>query len=116
MSTSSLPAATSRPSERSQRGLDWLNFFTADVETAFGPFISVYLASHGWLPGTIGTVLTVNNAVALATEGPAGVLVDWVRSKRAIIAVCLLLIAGGALMIGFSPVTFLCWAAKPCTV
>lgn len=27
-----------KPSERSQRGLDWLNFFVADVQTSFGPF------------------------------------------------------------------------------
>jgi len=36
------------PSERSQRGLDWLNFFIAGVETGFGPFIVVYLAVNGW--------------------------------------------------------------------
>jgi hypothetical protein len=29
------------PSARSQHGLDWLNFFIADVETAFGPFVAV---------------------------------------------------------------------------
>ena len=42
------------PSERSQRALDWLNLFVADVETGFGPFISVYLASNGWGQGRSG--------------------------------------------------------------
>ena len=91
------------PSARSQRGLDWLNFFIADVETAFGPFVSVYLAQHGWTQGTIGTVITVNSAVALATQTPAGALVDWMRRKRLVIAACLVLIAAGSLLIGFFP-------------
>ena len=42
------PAGGPHPSERSQRALDWLNFFVADVETGFAPFISVYLAANGW--------------------------------------------------------------------
>lgn len=99
--------ATSRPgpapSARSQRGFDWLNFFIADVETAFGPFVSVYLAQYGWTQGAIGTVLTVNSAVALATETPAGALVDWIRQKRLVIVVCLALIALGSLLIGVVP-------------
>ncbi len=92
-----------RPSLASQRGLDWLNFCIADVETAFGPFVSVYLAQYGWNQGTIGSVLTVNSAVALATQAPAGALVDWIRMKRLVIAVCLGLIAGGSLLIAFFP-------------
>jgi len=92
------------PSGRSQRGLDWLNFFVADVETAFGPFVSVYLAQNGWGQGTIGTVLTVNSAVALAVQTPAGAMVDWTRRKRLVVAACLALIAGGSLLIGFFPV------------
>ena len=92
------------PSGRSQRGLDWLNFFIADVETAFGPFISVYLAQHGWGQGAIGSVLTVNSAVALAMQTPAGALVDWTRRKRLVLAACLALIAAGSLLIGFFPV------------
>jgi len=92
-----------RPSERSQRGLDWLQFFIADVQTAFGPLIATYLASYGWTQGTIGSVLTLNTAVALATETPAGAMVDWIRWKRAVVAVCLLLIAGGSMLIGLFP-------------
>ncbi|MBN9560131.1 MAG: MFS transporter [Alphaproteobacteria bacterium] len=91
------------PSAKSQRGLDWLNFFVADVETAFGPFVSVYLAQNGWGQGTIGTILTVNSAVALAVQTPAGALVDWTRRKRTVIAACLALIAAGSLLIGFFP-------------
>ncbi len=95
-----------RPSERSQRALDWLNFFIADVETAFGPFVAVYLADNGWSQGTIGTVITVNSAIALATQTPAGALVDWIRRKRLVIAVCLVCIAAGSLLIAFFPELF----------
>lgn len=95
--------APARPSDRSQRGLDWLNFFMADVETAFGPFIAVYLSRHGWRQGDIGSILTVTPAVALITQLPAGALVDWTRRKRLVVAVCLVLIAGGALLIAFFP-------------
>ena len=91
------------PSEQSQRGLDWLNFFIADVETAFGPFVAVYLSAHGWRQGEIGSILTINSAVALATQVPAGLLVDWARRKRLIVAVCIGLVAGGALLIGGFP-------------
>ena len=31
-------------SQQSRRGLDWLNFFLADVQTGFGAFVAFYLA------------------------------------------------------------------------
>ncbi|HSU07499.1 MAG TPA: MFS transporter [Acetobacteraceae bacterium] len=92
-----------RPSARSQHGLDWLNFFIADVETAFGPFVAVYLAREGWTQGLIGTVITINSAIALATQIPAGALVDWIHTKRLVIAVCLACMAGGSLLIALFP-------------
>lgn len=105
MTTPTDPASRQRPhpSARSQHGLDWLNFCIADVQTAFGPFVSLYLARNGWSQGVIGSVLTVNTAVALATQVPSGALVDWIRTKRVVVAVCLLLIAGGALLIALFP-------------
>ncbi|MGH7153405.1 MAG: MFS transporter [Acetobacteraceae bacterium] len=102
--------AAPAPSDRSQRGLDALNFFIADVETAFGPFISVYLASYGWNQSAIGEVLTINTAIALATQTPAGALVDWIARKRLVVVACLMLIVGGALLIALLP-TFLPVAA-----
>ena len=71
-----VPVTEPRPAARSQRGLDWLNFFMADVQPAFGPFIAVYLSRNGWTQGEIGSILTINTAVALATQLPAGALVD----------------------------------------
>jgi hypothetical protein len=31
-------------SQQSRRGLDWLNFFLADVQTGFGAFVAFYLS------------------------------------------------------------------------
>ncbi len=97
------PASVPIQAARSQRGLDWLNFFIADVETAFGPFVAVYLASHGWRQGEIGSVLTVNATIALATQIPSGAIVDWTAHKRTVVAICLFFIAAGAILIGSIP-------------
>ena len=46
-------ADEAKPSKRSQQGLDWLNFFIADVQTGFGPFVALSLAAQGWSQGDI---------------------------------------------------------------
>ena len=48
-------------------GLDWLNFFVANFQTGFGPFISVYLTSAGWTQGAIGAALSTGTAGGLGT-------------------------------------------------
>lgn len=91
------------PSTRSQLGLDWLNFFVADVQTAFGPFIAVQLVLHGWSQGAIGSILTINAAVGILSLTPAGILVDHLRDKRALVAACLAATTCGALIFAFFP-------------
>jgi MFS family permease len=103
-----LPAAspessTPSPSARSQYGLDILNFFIADVQTGFGPFLAVYLTVHGWTHGMIGSVLTASTATAVVSQTPAGMLVDWTRSKRAVVAIGLLLTGAGAVLLALLP-------------
>jgi hypothetical protein len=44
-------------SARSRHGLDWMNFFLADVQTGFGTFVAFYLAQLGWSQGHIGIAL-----------------------------------------------------------
>ncbi|NPD69808.1 MFS transporter (plasmid) [Lichenicola cladoniae] len=90
------------PSTQSQRGLDWLNFFIADVQTGFGPFIAVYLAANGWQQGRIGLILTVGAIVGIGSQMPGGALVDRVRSKRLLVGGSLGLIAVGALALYYS--------------
>jgi MFS family permease len=70
------------PSARSRRGLDWLNFFVANVQTGFGPFIAVYLTSEAWTLRDIGNVLTIGTVTAMVSQLPGGAAVDALRNKR----------------------------------
>ena len=67
---------------RNARALDLVNFFIADVQTGFGPFIAVYLTANKWTQGQIGLALTLGTVVALISQLPAGVLVDSAPNKR----------------------------------
>lgn len=105
------PAAAA-PSTRSQYGLDLLNFFVADVQTGFGPFLAVYLTIHGWTHGTIGTVVTASTVAGVLSQVPAGALVDWTTHKRLVVAIGLAMIAIGALLIAAIPLFFPVLAAE----
>jgi hypothetical protein len=67
---------------RGSRALDLANFFIADVQTGFGPFVAVYLTMHQWTQVQIGFALTLGTIVALISQLPAGALVDAVHNKR----------------------------------
>jgi MFS family permease len=91
------------PSRQSLTGLDWLNFYLADVQTGVGPFLAIYLAGYKWNEQQVGLALTVGGIAGILAQTPAGQLVDSVRSKRALIAVGVLALASGALIIAFFP-------------
>lgn len=91
------------PSRKTLLGLDWLNFFLADVQTGVGPFLAIYLAGYKWNEERIGLVLTVGGIAGILTQTPAGALVDRLRSKRALIAGGILALAIGALLIALVP-------------
>jgi MFS family permease len=95
------PAA--EPMTRSLRGLDWLNFFVANFQTGFGPFISVYLTGVGWTQGAIGAALSAGTVAGMVSQVPGGILVDAVRSKRAAAAAAILAIMASALLIALWP-------------
>ena len=84
-------------------GLDWLNFFVANFQTGFGPFISVYLTSTGWTQGAIGAVLSTGTIASMASQVPAGALVDAVRSKRMAATAAIAAIGVSALAIALWP-------------
>jgi MFS family permease len=77
---------------RSQVGLNALNFRVGAIQTAFGPFFTVYLTQKGWDQVDIGFSLSVGTAAALIFQLPAGALIDAVHLKRIAIAAALLLI------------------------
>ena len=88
---------------RSLRGLDWLNFFVANFQTGFGPFISVYLTGVGWTQGAIGAALSAGTVAGMVSQVPGGILVDAVRSKRAAAAAAIVAIMASALAIALWP-------------
>jgi MFS family permease len=82
------------------RSLEWLNFFVADVQTGLGPFIAAYLASSGWNAAHVGYALTFGGLVTVATQTPAGAIVDASRRKRVLVAAALsVLVCGAALLL-----------------
>src|SRR5262249_12704665 len=66
-------------SGESRQGLDWMNFFLADVQTAFGAFVAFYLADLGWSKGQVGLALTVGTLAGVISQIPGGALVDALR-------------------------------------
>lgn len=88
---------------RSQRGLDWLNFFVANFQTGFGPFIAVYLTGVGWTQGAIGAALSAGTVAAMVTQVPGGALVDAMRRKRAAAATGIVAVMASALCIAMWP-------------
>jgi len=91
------------PSRGTLRGLDWLNFFLADVQTGVGPFLAIYLAGYKWDEERVGLALTVGGIAGILAQTPAGGLVDFLRSKRALVGVAVAALAAGALLIALFP-------------
>jgi predicted MFS family arabinose efflux permease len=92
-----------RPSRRSLLGLDWFVFCLADVQTGFGPFVSVYLTAQKWTQGDIGLVLTVAGIIGLIGRVPGGAVVDAVRSERSAAGLAVIGIGLSALVMALWP-------------
>ena len=95
---------TKVPSQSSRRGLDWFAFFVADIQTGFGPFLSVYLTTQKWTQVDIGLVLSIGSLASLLGQVPGGWLVDQVRSKPRVAALAVIGIGVSALLIALAPV------------
>src|SRR3974390_3075492 len=91
------------PSASSLRGLDWFVFFVANVQTGFGPFISVYLTSRAWTQVDIGIVLSIGSIVSRLGQMPGGAIVDAARSERFVAGVAVVLIGASALIFAAWP-------------
>jgi predicted MFS family arabinose efflux permease len=92
------------PSRRSLRGLDWFIFFVADVQTGFGPFVSVYLTAQRWTQVDIGLVLSAAGFVSLIGQMPGGALVDAVKSERLVAGIAIVAICASALFFAALPI------------
>jgi MFS family permease len=85
------------------RALDLVNFFVADVQTGFGPFVAVYLTSQKWTQIEIGFALTLGTMTSLISQLPAGALVDSMRNKRSAASGALIGIIAAALLLAVAP-------------
>jgi MFS family permease len=103
METAEVLPATAGAETRALRALDWLNFFIANFQTGFGPFVSIYLTSVGWTQGEIGLALSVGTLTAVVGQLPAGALVDAIRNKRRVAAAALVAIIMSALFVAAWP-------------
>ncbi len=90
-------------SPQSRYGLDWMNFFLADVQTGFGTFVAFYLAHLGWSERSVGVALTVGGLAGVVSQIPGGALADAVPWKRGLIAVGIVMIGIAALILALAP-------------
>ncbi|SAL84537.1 major facilitator transporter [Caballeronia arvi] len=94
---------------KATRPLLAVSFFAADVQAGVGPFLGIYLQSHGWTTDRIGTVLTIGGIVGMLVTTPAGALVDATSRRRTVVAAASALSIVAAIIIwlfhGFWPVT-----------
>ncbi len=98
--------------DRSGAGLDWLNFFVANVQTGFGPFIAAYLASEAWTQGQIGLALSIGTLTTMVVQVPAGAVVDAVQDKRRLATLAVAAIACAALVLAAFPDRLPVWIAE----
>jgi MFS family permease len=86
------------------RGLDWFNLFVANIQTGFGPFIAVYLSSQSWTQTSIGLALSIGTISSMASQVPAGALVDLMPNKTRVAAFSVLVFTISALMFAIHPI------------
>src|SRR5580658_8393763 len=90
-------------SPQSRYGLDWMNFFVADVQTGFGTFVAFYLAGLGWSHGDIGWALTAGGIAGVVGQIPGGALADAVTWKRGLAALGIVMTGAAALIMAIAP-------------
>src|SRR5579871_1570439 len=89
-----------------------LNLFVANIQTGFGPFISVYLTAHGWTQTAIGLALSLGTLTAMASQLPAGALVDAIDRKSRVAAFSLIAFTASALLLAVAPLPLFVYLAE----
>jgi MFS family permease len=97
---------------RAERGLDFLNLFVANIQTGFGPFIAVYLTTQGWTQTAIGIALSLSTTTAMASQLPAGALVDAARRKSHVAGLAIASFAASALLFALWPIPAAIYSAE----
>src|ERR1700747_2994471 len=92
--------------------LYWFNLFVANIQTGFGPFIAVYLTTQGWTQTATGLALSVGTISAMASQVPAGALVDAARRKSVAAALSVLAFTLSALIFALWPAPLFVYLAE----
>jgi len=100
------------PLRAPERAFDWFNFFVANIQTGFGPFLAVHLTAQGWTLTAIGFALSVGTVSSLLSQLPAGALVDAARSKRRVAGLSVLAFTLSALLLAISPLPLPVYVAQ----
>jgi MFS family permease len=94
------------------KALDWFNLFVANIQTGFGPFIAVYLTSQSWTQTSIGLALSIGTIAAMASQVPAGAIVDAMPNKTRVAAFSVLAFTACALMFAIYPIPLFVYLAE----
>lgn len=100
------------PAAGASRGLDWFNLFVANIQTGFGPFIAVYLSSQSWTQTSIGLALSIGTVSSMASQVPAGALVDLMPNKARVAAFSVVVFTISALMFAIHPIPLFVYLAE----
>jgi MFS family permease len=106
------PSRTPVSSVSAGRGLDWFNLFVANIQTGFGPFIAVYLSGQSWTQTSIGLALSIGTISSMASQVPAGALVDAMKNKTRVAAFSVLVFTASALMFAIHPIRLFVYLAE----
>jgi MFS family permease len=81
--------------------LQSLNFFMADLQAGIGPFLGIFLLTHGWKSGLIGSVMTIGGVAGMIMTIPAGALIDATKRKRfyVVISAAFTIVASGIILL-----------------
>ena len=80
--------------------LDAVNFLSADVRGAVGPFLNVFLVTQQhWSQSEVGIVTTISGLLGIAVQTPIGAAIDETRAKRGVIVLALAVLAVTAVVI-----------------
>lgn len=85
-------------------GLDWTNFFLADVRGGLGPYVNVLLFTDAqWSQATIGVVFTISGVIGIVAHPFVGDFIDRTHFKRGVIVTGVFLLAAAGVAIILSP-------------
>jgi MFS family permease len=74
--------------------LDAVNFLSADVRGAVGPYLNVFLVTQQhWTQSEVGLVTTLGGLLGLAVQTPIGAAIDETRAKRGVVVLALAVLA-----------------------